>query len=246
MNHKISVIIPTYKEPEYLDLCIRSAISGQLNRNQIVVVVDGFYSLNEPVLNKYRGEIDVVVLEENQGLCRAINIGVYNSKHDRVLVVNDDNVFPLNWDQKLNYLFSPGCVLSPNQVEPSPSMFRQFDIKDLGKTIEDFDLHRFWDYENSIAREEEDEFGSTLPFMIEKRDFLRLGGWDENYPTNGVVADWDFFLKCNVSNLRMARTYGCHFYHCVGSYKIRRHCKGRCCISYCRSIQRACKIYWSR
>jgi glycosyltransferase involved in cell wall biosynthesis len=41
----ISVIIPTYKEPDVLDLCLRSAIEGQQNKNQIIVVVDGFYDI---------------------------------------------------------------------------------------------------------------------------------------------------------------------------------------------------------
>ena len=39
----ISVIIPTYKEPEVLDLCLKSAILGQKHNNQIIVVVDGFF-----------------------------------------------------------------------------------------------------------------------------------------------------------------------------------------------------------
>ena len=48
-----SVIIPTYKEPEYLDLCLKSAFEGQVNNNEIIVVVDGFYELNKPILDKY-------------------------------------------------------------------------------------------------------------------------------------------------------------------------------------------------
>jgi len=214
MKDKISVIIPTYKEPEYLDLCIKSAISGQYNKNQILVIVDGFYDLNKSVLDKYKGEIDIVILEENQGLCRATNIGAYNAKYDAILVVNDDNVFPMNWDVDLLSSFQSGSVLSPNQIEPNPSMFNQFHIKDLGKTIDNFDLHKFTEYSLTVKRDEVDEdCGSTLPFMMSKRDYLRLGGWDENYPTNGVVADWDFFLKCNLSELKMTRTYSCHFYH---------------------------------
>ena len=39
----ISVIIPTYKEPEVLDVCLKSVIEGQKHHNQIIVVVDGFY-----------------------------------------------------------------------------------------------------------------------------------------------------------------------------------------------------------
>jgi hypothetical protein len=47
---------------------------------------------------------------------------------------------------------------------------------------------------------------------MSKIDYLRLGGWDENYEM-GMVADWDFFLKCQLSGLKMLRTYECHFYH---------------------------------
>ena len=127
---KISVIIPTYKEPEYLDLCLKSAFEGQVNNNEIIVVVDGFLELNQPILDKYP---DVVVLDlgSNQGLSIATNWGVYNATHDYVLVVNDDNVFPRNWDTKLTPFQHPGVVVSPNQIEPSPSMFPQFIIKVL-------------------------------------------------------------------------------------------------------------------
>jgi glycosyltransferase involved in cell wall biosynthesis len=210
----ISVIIPTYKEPEYLNLCIKSAISGQRNQNQILVIVDGFYEENREVLEKYDSQIDIINLKENQGLCRAINIGVYNSRFDKILVVNDDNVFPDNWDNDLLCDYEHNSVLSPNQIEPSPSMFSQFNIKDLGKSVQEFNFKKFIEYSNSIKKEDIDyHCGSTLPFLINKTDFLRLGGWDENYPTNGVVADWDFFLKCNLSNLSMNRTYKSHFYH---------------------------------
>ena len=54
--------------------------------------------------------------------------------------------------------------------------------------------------------------GSTLPIYMKKQDYLRIGGWDENYEL-GMVADWDFFLKCNLSNIRLTRIYNCHFYH---------------------------------
>ena len=42
----ISVIIPTYKAPEALEVCLHSATVNQSHANQIIVVVDGFYDLN--------------------------------------------------------------------------------------------------------------------------------------------------------------------------------------------------------
>ena len=210
----ISVIIPTFKSPDALNLCLESAIEGQSNQNQIIVVVDGHYDVNKEVLEKWEEHINILNLEENVGLCRGTNLGVYNAIHDKILIVNDDNVFPTNWDVILEEDWEEETVLAPNQIEPYPSMFPQFQIEDLGRTIEDFDLEKWWEYENQTSKDKIEETGSTLPIFMSKKDYLRVGGWDENYEL-GVVADWDFFLKCQLSGLKMMRTYRCHFYHFV-------------------------------
>jgi glycosyltransferase involved in cell wall biosynthesis len=210
----ISVIIPTYKEPEVLDLCLCSAIEGQNNKNQIIVVVDGYYDLNKEVLEKYKDNIDVLDLGENQGLCRATNLGVYNAQYDKILIVNDDNVFPYGWDTALELIYTPNSIISPNQIEPTPSMFRQFEIKDLGRDPKTFDLKAFWRYEMDVFNEKIEETGSTLPIFMAKKDYLKVGGWDESYPGPWVV-DWEFFMKCEMNGMKMLRTYNCHFYHFV-------------------------------
>jgi len=210
----ISVVIPTYKEPEVLDLCLRSAIEGQVNQNQIIVVVDGYYNLNKEVLEKYKDKIDILDLGENQGLCRATNLGVYNTSNELILIVNDDNVFPKNWDIELEKDYIPNSVISPNQIEPTPSMFRQFHIKDCGRDPKTFNLEGYWKYEESLRGLPPDETGSTLPIFMSKYDYLKVGGWDESYPGNWVI-DWEFFMKCEMNGMKMLRTYNCHFYHFV-------------------------------
>lgn len=208
----ISVVIPTYKSPEMLDLCLRSAVEGQVNKNQIIVVVDGFYDINKEVLEKYAKSIDILTLDDNVGLCQGTNLGVYNAKYERILIVNDDNVFPLNWDVELLKDYVPNAVISPNQIEPTPSMFKQFHIRDCGRDVKTFSLENYWKYEEPLRGLFPDETGSTLPIFMCKVDYLRVGGWDENYQ-DGMVADWDFFLKCQLSGLKMLRTYNSHFYH---------------------------------
>jgi glycosyltransferase involved in cell wall biosynthesis len=210
----ISVIIPTYKEPEVLDICLKSAIDGQRYNNQIIVVVDGFYKVNKEVLEKYKDHIQILDLEENAGLCRATNLGVYNAEFDKILIVNDDNVFPKHWDELLLSNYEPNSVIAPNQIEPTPSMFRQFNICNLGRDPETFDLEEFWLYSDALSVNFMEESGSTLPIFMSRIDYLRVGGWDESYPGAWVV-DWDFFLKCELSGMKMLRTYNCHFYHFV-------------------------------
>lgn len=211
----ISVIIPTYKEPEALDLCIQSAIEGQhCKDNQIIVVVDGYYEINREVIEKWQHAINVLDLPQNLGMIKATNLGVYNASHDLVLVVNDDNVFPRNWDTHLMHAYKPNSVVSPNQIEPYPSMFRQFIIQDLGKTISEFNLYKFWEFSESVSKDEFDLSGSTYPFLISKEDYLRVGGLDEGYPGPWVV-DWEFFLKCEMNGMQMIRSYHAQFYHFV-------------------------------
>jgi glycosyltransferase involved in cell wall biosynthesis len=94
----ISVIIPTYKEPDALDVCLNSLFKGQVGQNEIIVVVDGFYDLNKSILDKYP-EVKIINLE-NKGAVMATNWGIYNASNDFILVANDDNVFPNKWDER--------------------------------------------------------------------------------------------------------------------------------------------------
>jgi glycosyltransferase involved in cell wall biosynthesis len=211
----ISVIIPTYKEPEYLDLCLKSCIEGQTQQNEIIVVVDGFYNENKEVLDKWNKYIHILDLEENKGLPRGVNMGVYNASSEWILIVNDDNVFIKEWDILLNpHLTSKNTVFSINQVEPNPSIFPQFIIKDYGKTSSTFNLELFWnDFLNKELINNVDESGGTLPILITKENYMTVGGFDENYPTNGCVSDWDFFYKCEKANFKLQRIYNPVLYH---------------------------------
>jgi glycosyltransferase involved in cell wall biosynthesis len=211
----ISVIIPTYKEPEYLDLCIHSILSGQINnKNEVIVVVDGTYDINKHILEKYKSKIKPVIFDENYGLSKATNYGVYNSSYEPVLIVNDDNIFPKDWDSILLQDFTHNTVLSPNQIEPYHSMFKQFIQYDFGKTHDSFKYDYFAENEPSFRLNKITTEGSTLPFLIHKKNYLKLGGWDETYPS-GHVVDWEFFLKCNLADLKLNRSYKCNFYHFV-------------------------------
>jgi glycosyltransferase involved in cell wall biosynthesis len=212
----ISVIIPTLNTPTALDLCLKSAIDGQQQQNEIIVVVDGDFNTNKEVLSKYSLYIKPLILDKNVGTCKATNFGVYNAMHKSLLIVNDDNVFPSGWDQILSKLDLSNAVVAPNQIEPYNSIFRQFHIRDLGRDPASFDLEKFWQYELSIRKNMIEYTGSTFPILIDKFNYLRCGGFDSDYPSpSGFVADWEFFMKCEMNGLKMIRTYQCMFYHFV-------------------------------
>lgn len=213
----ISVIIPTYKEPEALELCIKSCQENQIYNNEIIVVVDGTYEYNKQILEKFVN-IDIYIVEKNKGLSYATNFGVNKAHQKYVLIVNDDNVFPKKWDKKLlrysSYL-EKNWVISPNQIEPYNSMFKDFIIKDFGRNPKTFNYEEFLEFEESISKNISNLSGSTLPIFISTKKYKELKGWDENYPTNGIVADWDFFLRCNLAKMKFMRIFNIHFYHFV-------------------------------
>ena len=53
----ISVIIPTYRNPKCLDICLESALRTQDNINQIIVIVDGFAEESTHIIEKYDGKV---------------------------------------------------------------------------------------------------------------------------------------------------------------------------------------------
>jgi glycosyltransferase involved in cell wall biosynthesis len=97
----ISIIIPTYRNPEYLDICLKSCIEQQHNKNQIIVAVDGFIEESQSVLDKYKDSISILDLGENQGMQMALNLGVMNATNEKIFIVNDDNVFCKDFDLEI-------------------------------------------------------------------------------------------------------------------------------------------------
>jgi len=211
----ISVLIPTYNSVDSLDLLLCSLVDGADNISQVEIIVgiDGTEDINKHIVDKWKSRVNFLISPANQGLCRNTNSLVYNASNEWVLILNDDNVAPKGYDTKLlTFKNHTNCVITPNQIEPTPSMFAQFNINNVGRDPKTFDLNKFWEYAESVSHNTVEETGSTLPIFVRKTDFIRIGGWDESYP-HGMVADCDYFLKCTLSGMKMLRVYNSHFYH---------------------------------
>jgi glycosyltransferase involved in cell wall biosynthesis len=217
----ISVIIPTYRNPKYLDLCLKSLVDGQVNKNQIIVVLDGYAEESLSVLTKYK-EIDILDLESNQGMQAAINVGVWNAESEKVLIINDDNVFPKNWDVRIEEHYHPNTIITVNQIEPTgPSMFN-FPIVDCGQTVETFDYNKFLEVEAQLSVNSLTKDGNIFPFLINKRWFMAVGGFDTWY-NSPHICDWDFALKLQlIPTIGYARIHNVHLYH-FGSVATRKN-----------------------
>lgn len=207
----ISLIIPTYRNPKYLDICLKSAIEGQNNVNEIIVAVDGYVDESKEVLAKYKDNIQVLLLEENRGMQTALNLGVYNCKHDIIFIINDDNVLPSNWDTTILSDLKPDEVLTLNQIEPTGPGIFNFPVKDFGP-IDNFNYEKFLLFERNIKEEKVTPDGGIFPFAMWKNDYMIVGGFDTLYQSP-FICDWDFFLKLDLNGKKFKRTYKSHLYH---------------------------------
>ena len=208
----ISVIIPTYRNPSYLDLCLFSAIDQQSYENEIIVAVDGFIEESQEVLDKYKNKIKVLDLGENQGMQQALNLAVMNATNDIIFVVNDDNVFCYGWDLEIKKSLKEKSVLTLNQIENSGPGIFNFPIKDFGTNPKNFQYKEFIKYEKSIKKDSLTVDGGIFPFAMYKKYYMAAGGFDTMYQSP-FICDWDFFLKLDLIGLGFIRTHNTHLYH---------------------------------
>jgi glycosyltransferase involved in cell wall biosynthesis len=223
MNN-ITLIIPTYRNPKYLDLCLRSAVENRENpETRILVVVDGFFEESREVLEKY-DEVLYLDLDTNRGMQFALNAGVMQADTKYVFIINDDNVMPEKWDTRLMSVLEEfeevgkdRFVLTVDQIEPTgPGMFN-FHVKDLGQTVETFQYEEYLKYEREITfdlRKGEFLFGDghIFPFVMMKRYYMACGGFDTFYNSPNVC-DWDFFLKLELLGFTFPRMRRLKLYH---------------------------------
>ena len=207
----ISLIIPTYRNPKYLDLCLKSAIEQQWNDNEIIVAVDGFIEESQEVLDKYKDNIKVLDLGLNQGMQSALNLAVMNATNEKILIVNDDNVFCTKWDIVASKV-PQGEVWTLNQIEPTGPGIFNFQVKDFGRTPEEFDYKEFIEHEMTIKQNHLTDDGGIFPFAMYKKDYMIVGGFDTLYKSP-FICDWDFFLKLDLNGIVFKRTHEACLYH---------------------------------
>ena len=196
----ISLIIPSYRNPQCLDLCLKSVLENQKNKNEIIVAVDGFIEESQEVLDKYKEKVNIIDLGQNQGMQQALNLGVMNATNERIMIINDDNVLCNGWDSIWADM-SEGEVKTINQIEPTGPGIFNFPTKDFGSSPNDFNYEGFLEYEKELSSNKVSDDGGIFPFVIFKKNYMMVGGFDTLYQSP-FICDWDVFLKLELGQIR--------------------------------------------
>lgn len=206
----ISVIIPSYRNPKCLDICLKSALENQKYENEIIVVIDGFVEETQHIIDEYSNRVSFIPLEHNSGMQHALNVGAYNATNEWMLIVNDDNVFPKDWDSILEKDFEDKLIITPNQIERTPSIF-DFVTLNFGG-VDDFDFNKYTEEEQNHREDLLTDDGEIFPFIMQKKYYMAVGGFDTIY-NSPFICDWDFFLKLELIGCKFLRSRKLNFYH---------------------------------
>jgi glycosyltransferase involved in cell wall biosynthesis len=218
----ISAIVPSYKNPDSLNICLRSFIDNvSLNTSELICIIDGHSDIYDNIIKYYKqyNNIYFIINSDNQGMSFSINTGAAYANNSWLLVLNDDNVFPKNWDGILSQYKYENFVISPNQIERKASIFNfvEYDFGD----VDHFRYDEFIEKEPQFRIDTNNKLtndGEIFPFMISKKIFMACGGFDITYPSP-FICDWDFFLKLELLGIQFARTRELNFYHFGSVYK---------------------------
>lgn len=190
MQKKYSVLMSVYKNEnsEYFRQAIESMVSQTVEPDEFVIVKDGPLTdeLNcviEEYKNRYENLFNIVELEKNQGLGRALAFGIENCKNEYIARMDSDDIAAPNRAEK------ELKILNENpEVDVIGSIVADFedDIKDI------MCYHLFPEKHSEIykfAKKRNPCNHSSI--MMKKSKILEVG----NYKEYLYFEDYDLWIR---------------------------------------------------
>ena len=212
-----SIIIPSFNNCKYLELCIKSIKNNSKYDHQIIVHINVGSDGTVDLLKKKK--INYTYTEYNAGICEGVNMAAKKSIFDYILYAHDDFYFCPNWDEilykEINKIGHKNFYLSGTMMNNGQIAF------DCGNNIENFNEKKFLsEYKNFNYY---DFNGSTwAPTLVHRDIWNKVKGFSEEYfPGSG--SDPDFNMKLWNIGVRIFKGVNdCKVYH-FGSVTLRKN-----------------------
>ena len=196
---KLSIIIPTFNNLDYLKFFLRSLKTNSTFDHEIILHIndgsDGTlkYAIDNDIKHTYS--------ETNIGLCSSMNKAYSLTTTDHILYAHDDMYFCKNWDifltDEINKQDNNQYYLSGTNVSTRHGLINF----DCGSTYLDFDEKKF---HNFCLQDETPDLQSShwAPHLIHKELWDKIGGFSEEF-NPGDGSDPDFCMKLWKQNVRI-------------------------------------------
>jgi glycosyltransferase involved in cell wall biosynthesis len=204
-----TLLIPTWNNLPYLQLCISSIRRHSVQPHQIIVHVnegrDGTLEWIES-----QPDIDYTYSDTNIGVCYALNYSRSLIEGTYVVFMNDDMYVCPGWDtallEEIGRIGHPWFFLSSTMIEPRFTGNPSVILGDYGTSPADF---REKDLLEAFSQlEKQDWMGSTWPPNVVHRDVWDLaGGYGVEF-SPGMYSDPDFSMKLWEMGIRLFKGVG--------------------------------------
>ena len=222
-DYHYSVVIPSWNNLPYLQLCLKSLRANSSFRHQIIVTVnegtDGTLAWVQS-----QSDIDYVYSPKNLGICYGLNIARTLVKSRYLVYINDDMYMLPHWDididREIKQIGHDSFLLSCTMIEPHFTNNPCVIVKNFGDSYHTFDeAGLLADYQ---SLHQGDWNGSTWPPQILPVDLWDLvGGLSVEY-SPGLSSEIDFAMKLWQAGVRAFKGVGSSKVYHFGSKTTQR------------------------
>jgi len=225
-----SIVIPSWNNLAYLQLCVESVRRHtQVPYEILVHLNDG--SDGSLAWVKAQG-IKYTQSEKNVGVCLALNHIVAQAAHDWVLFMNDDMVAAPGWDTAfaaaIQSVDTDLALFFGTLIQPENGGNDIIIKQDFGSSPDNFDEAKFL-REFALDTRADKEGAGAQPTLFHKKWWTMVGGYSLEF-SPGMSSDDDLMMKFCVAGCRTFRIVSAaRFYHfgCKSTGRIKHNLGGR-------------------
>ena len=196
---KLSIIIPTFNNLDYLKFFLRSLkINSTFDHEIILHINDGSdgtlkYALENNIKHTHS--------KTNIGLCSSMNKAYSLTTTDHILYAHDDMYFYKNWDifltDEINKQDNNLYYLTGTNISTRHGLINY----DCGSSIDTFDEKKFSKF---CAEDKTNNLQGShwAPHLIHRDLWDKIGGFSEEF-NPGDGSDPDFCMKLWINNVRV-------------------------------------------
>ena len=190
----ISILIPSWNNLPYLQLCIESIRKNSYyHEHEIIVHVNEGSDGTAEWLQKEG--IKFTSSEQNIGICKAMNQAFTLSTKNYILYINDDMYVLPDWDKHLlresEQVTDRYFMLSATMIEPENTGNDVVIHADFGNTLDTF---REEELQKAKLRKDHWSGSSWPPVMVPRTGWELVGGFSEEF-SPGMYSDPDLAMK---------------------------------------------------
>ena len=158
---KISIVIPAYRQQDFLPDAIESCLTQTAKPHEIIVVDDGSPDKTAEIATRYPVKL---IRQVNKGLASARNTGIMNATGDWILPLDSDDILLDNCLERIMSYEGEADIIAPS--------FKEFGVRQTqiilmpDPKLEDFKTANRIGYCSAIKREVLLEVGGYSSKMI--------------------------------------------------------------------------------